>query len=77
MGLLFKHHLHAQKEEDIEFERRQRRREENNQRFQEMLLKILKIKEFKFTLEITIMEEKKNSPQKKQNCPKSCLQYRG
>ena len=38
MGMLFKHQMHAQKEEDLEWDKRQKRREENNRRFQELML---------------------------------------
>jgi len=38
MGLLFKQQIHYQKEEDEAWERRQKRREENNRAFQKMML---------------------------------------
>jgi len=42
MGLLMKQHIYCQNQEDEAWERRQKRREENNRHFQELILKNFK-----------------------------------
>ena len=42
MGFIFKHQMKFESEQDAAFERRQRRKEENQRRFHEMMLKNFK-----------------------------------
>ena len=42
MGFIFKQQMKFQTEQDVAFERQQRRKDENQRRFQEMILKNFK-----------------------------------